>query len=372
MRVLHLGAGNLYGGIETLLVALARERAGCPEMTPEFGVCFEGRLSSELRSAGVTVHVLGKVRFSRPWSVWLARKRLRSLLAQNPPDAVVTHACWPHALFAPVVRAASIPLIFWAHDVAHMEHWLDRKASHTIPKRVIANSRWTAGGIAALFPGIPVEVVHPPVRPTAGDSGRRDSLRREMATPADSVVILMACRLEEWKGHRLLLEALQLLKDDTRWTCWIAGGAQRPSEEEYLRQLHELETRLGLTARMRWLGQRSDVPDLLAASDIYCQPNLGPEPFGIAVVEALYAGKPVLSARLGGVAEIVCDSCGILVDSSSAERFAAALARLIDRPDLRAEMGAEGPARALSLCGADKQLRKLRTELEWTQRAGAV
>ena len=73
-RVLHLSAGNLYGGVETLLITLARHWALCPEMTPEFGLCFRGRIWEELTECGVMVHDMGSVRFSRPWTVWRARR----------------------------------------------------------------------------------------------------------------------------------------------------------------------------------------------------------------------------------------------------------------------------------------------------------
>src|SRR5437762_7804108 len=108
MRVLHLCAGNLYGGIETLLVTLARRRALCPGVEPEFAPCFEGRLSAELRDAGVAVRPLGPARVSRPWTVWRVRRRLRALLPAGRYDLALSHGCWPHALAAPEVRRAGL------------------------------------------------------------------------------------------------------------------------------------------------------------------------------------------------------------------------------------------------------------------------
>src|SRR5689334_17429631 len=107
-RVLHCYAGNLYGGIETLLVTLARQQAqdlaSAAAMTPEFALCFGGRLEVELRSARVLVHRLESVQLRRPWTVVKARRQMARLLAERSPDIVVCHACWPHALFGPVVR----------------------------------------------------------------------------------------------------------------------------------------------------------------------------------------------------------------------------------------------------------------------------
>src|SRR5262245_61524191 len=127
-RVLHLAAGNLYGGVETFLVTLERHRALCPSLEPHFALCFEGRLGDELRGCGAAVHALGEVRFSRFWTIWGARRRLRRLLAEEGIDVVCCHGSWPHAAFAPTVRAAGRSLVYWAHDVPTGRHWLERWA----------------------------------------------------------------------------------------------------------------------------------------------------------------------------------------------------------------------------------------------------
>jgi len=363
MRVLHLGAGNMFGGIESMMLTLARERSGCPEMIPEFGFCFEGRISEELRKTGVKVHHFGAVRFSRPWSIWFARRRLRRLLTEQRPDAVITHACWPHSLFGSTIVDLKIPVVFWAHDAAHPTHWLDRKAARIHPNRVISNSHYTLQSLKRAFPQTPAEVIYPPVQAVGVDQARRAQLRNELTIEADTIVILMASRLEEWKGHTLLLESLGKLKTHPNWVCWIAGGAQRPQEVDYQSRLQEIAQRKGIQDRIRWLGERRDVADLLAAADLYCQPNLSPEPFGIAYVEALYAAKPVISTRQGGAAEIIDETCGLLVEPNNVEALAAALKMLIDDPDLRVRLGIRGPERASSLCDSSLQINKLFRQL---------
>src|SRR5688572_14365231 len=103
LRVLHLYAGNLYGGVERLLVTLARERHHCAEMETQFGFCLDGRVAAELREVGVPVHLLGNVRFSRPWTVLRARRKLHRFLQECQVNLVICHGCWAHALFAPAV-----------------------------------------------------------------------------------------------------------------------------------------------------------------------------------------------------------------------------------------------------------------------------
>jgi glycosyltransferase involved in cell wall biosynthesis len=89
---------------------------------------------------------------------------------------------------------------------------------------------------------------------------------------------------------------------------------------------------------------------LLAAADIYCQPNIGPDAFGIAFIEALYAGLPVMTSAIGGGGEVVTPSCGILLEPGDAQALAGALRQLIDDPQRRRLLAAAGPARAKELC----------------------
>jgi glycosyltransferase involved in cell wall biosynthesis len=99
------------------------------------------------------------------------------------------------------------------------------------------------------------------------------------------------------------------------------------------------------------------------ASDIHCQPNIGPEPFGITFIEALYAGLPVVSTQIGGAVEIITHSCGVLVPPDDPVALAEALAGLIKDPDVRSQLGAAGPERARQLCEPVKILGQLQDVL---------
>ena len=97
---------------------------------------------------------------------------------------------------------------------------------------------------------------------------------------------------------------------------------------------------------MKFLGQRDDVPDLLAAADIHCQPNTGPEPFGIAFLDAMLCKVPCVGTQVGAVPEILGDA-GICVAPADAEALAAAISALLDDPARRAAMGEAGRRRVL-------------------------
>jgi glycosyltransferase involved in cell wall biosynthesis len=360
MRVLHVCAGNLYGGIETLLVTMARLRALCPSIEPEMAVCFEGRLSAELLATGTPVHRLPEVRASRIQTVVRARRELTALLARGGFDCVICHAAWSQALLGPAVKRAGVPLVFWAHDAVTGKHWTERLARRLQPDLVICNSRYTAASVGHLYPGVPSVVLALPVSvQTPRLTGtERAAVRASLATPIDAMVIIQVSRMERWKGHTLLIEALAGLCE-WPWVWWIVGGAQRPEELAYVGTLRAAADRLGVADRVRLLGERRDVGQLLAAADIHCQANLSPEPFGITFIEALAAGLPVVTAAMGGALEIVDDSCGILVPPDDVVALAAALRRLMEDPVLRARLSSAGPARARRLSDPAAQMQRL-------------
>ncbi len=305
--------------------------------------------------------MLGKVRSSRPWTVWSARRQLDRLLRQERFDVVICHGCWPQAIFGSVVRIHHLPLVFRSPDTPKGNHWLERWAKLVPPDFAIANSRYTLAAIPNLYPGIDSDALYNPLpSPDIVDrAGLRRTIRSQLSTPNDAVVIVQASRLERWKGQTLLLSTLSQLRDVPNWVCWIAGGAQRPHEAQYLQELDAQSRELGIADRVQFLGQRSDVPHLLVAADIHCQPNTGPEPFGNAFVEALYAGLPVVTTAIGGAVEIVDESCGKLVAPDDTNALSQALGSLITNSGERAALASGGPARAYQLCDPARQLTHL-------------
>ena len=352
MRALHVAAGNLYGGVERILVEIARSRSHTWEH--QFALCFEGRLLSELQNAGAICHSLGAVRFSRPTSVWRGRRLLRRLCEGHAFDAVVCHSPWAFALAAPAVPGRRI---LWAHDALRGTHWTERRAVRILPDCVICNSQYTSDAIARWLPAVPREVVYAPLGIEPVSSHERVNVRRELGVGDGTVVILIASRLERWKGHVELLEAASQLQGD--WVVWIAGGAQRAHESELERELRDLANARGIAMRVRFLGERRDVARLLCGADIHCQPNTSPEPFGVVFVEALYAGVPVVTSDAGGAREIVTPECGVLVPSGDRRALRVALQGLLDDPRRRTTLGSAGPARAHALSNPAVQIAAL-------------
>lgn len=358
MKVLHLYSGNLFGGIERCLITIAKRQFHTPDVEHQFGLCFHGKLREELVSCGAVVHDFGAVRVSRPWTVWEARRRLKMLHAKKPYDVCITHAGWSHGVFARAAKSVGLPIVHCVHDDLTDAGWLYRWAKRVPPKRVIANSQFTAGTVRRIFPTVPCDVLACPVedRSDPNREATRTAIRAELHTPIHAVVILQASRLERWKGQAVHIEALGKLCEVPGWVAWIAGGPQKAGEAEYLQELKHRAMVLGIAGRVRFLGQRSDIPRLMAGSDVFCQPNTGPEPFGIALIEALYAGLPVVTSDIGGGAEIVNEFCGVRIAPNDVSLLAGMLKAFIETPEMILGFSLGGAFCAKELCDPKQQL----------------
>lgn len=164
----------------------------------------------------------------------------------------------------------------------------------------------------------------------------RRALRAELGLPDDRVVLTCVANLFPYKGHADLLEALALLGAGfaARATLLLVGrdaGARAALEAQ--------AARLGLSASMSFLGERGDVPDLLAASDIGVLAS-HEEGFSNAVLEGMAAGLPMVVSDVGGNAEAVTDGeCGHVVPARAPAALAQALADLIGDAGRRQTMG---------------------------------
>ena len=364
VTVLHLCAGNLYGGIERIVAECAAGRQLAPEMAPRFATCFDGRLASELDALGVPCARLGAVRVSRPHTILGARRRLAQLLSRERPQAAICHSPWTFGLAAPVLRRAAVPSVLWVHDRLSGRTWPERWAALTRPDAIISNSDYTAESIPALYRDVRPAVIYAPVAPPDRiEAAERVRVRASLGTERDSTcVVFLASRFERWKGHAELLAAIAGVTGD--WSVWIAGGPQKAGEAEYERELHAACAALGIADRVRFLGQRSDVPVLMQSADMLCQPNNAPEPFGLVFVEALAASMPVVTSDMGGAAEIVTLECGVLVPAGDAPALRAALQQLVANRALRRTLGDAGPSRASALCDPATQLARLARVVE--------
>jgi glycosyltransferase involved in cell wall biosynthesis len=159
-------------------------------------------------------------------------------------------------------------------------------------------------------------------------------VRQELGLPPDRPVVGLVARLDHRaKGHLELLEALSILKDRHTIHALMVGGGRRQEE------MQQLAVSLGLGEVVHFLGNRRDVPDLLAAMDIFVLPSHS-EGVSLAVLEAMAAGLPVIVSEVGGLPEIVQQGeTGLLIPPKDPEALAQSLARVLEDPGLAQSLG---------------------------------
>jgi glycosyltransferase involved in cell wall biosynthesis len=373
MRLLHLYSGNLYGGIERVLVTLAAARvAGIDQ---RFTLFFDGRLAQELRAMGAEPSILGRASLSQPWTIVHARRALARELAAVQPDVVLAHSPWALAVGGRSIEASGAQSALWLHNPPTPAIWPDNWALRRYADTVVANSAYTARAAAASV--AIAGWVYPPVPPPSqSQRPTRAETRSQLGASEGDVVILQASRIEAWKGLREHLAALANLSDLPGWVLWITGAPQRRSERSYFEHLRIDATAYGIADRVRFLGHRTDVADLMAAADIYCQPNLEPEPFGVALVEAMWAARPLVTTTAGGLAEEIAGSggpaAGLVLPAGDEPALVAALRELVLSADLRGRLGATGPMMAARLCDPSRQLQRLATLIRPAETAPSI
>jgi glycosyltransferase involved in cell wall biosynthesis len=180
----------------------------------------------------------------------------------------------------------------------------------------------------------------------AGDGAR---LRDELRVGRSKLVVSIA-RLEEEKGGGMLVRAFARVGGDAHLALVGAGSREHAWKR--------LASDLGIGFRVHFLGLRNDVEHVLAASDLVVVPSQWEEAFGLAVIEAMAAGKPVVVTRSGAMPAIVGD-CGIVVPKHDLDAMAAAIREMLANDALAAELGAKGRARVEARYGMERYLREM-------------
>jgi glycosyltransferase involved in cell wall biosynthesis len=303
-------------------------------------LCPAGSRSAEEAARRGIAYLTVRMRNDLDWPAVIALARA---FRQHRPDLVHLHTGRANWLGGLAAYALHLPAISTRRmDRRVKRNWRTRLIYHHLVQRAVAISPavttcLAAGGVPPARTRLIYEAVDPAhLQPTVDRSATRAALG---AQPADRVLLALAALIRR-KGLDVLLDALPLVAAHRlRPLLWIAGDGP---ERSALRTQAE---RLGLGGQVQFLGRRSDVPDLLAACDVFVLPSRR-EGLGVSALEAMAAARPVVCSAVGGLTDSVVDGrTGLLVPAEDPDRLAQALVRLLNDDDLRLRLGQAGPER---------------------------
>ena len=339
LRVLHLVEALGLGGIERVVQSLARH---ADRRRLEIRVVCASRggpLAREIEEEGTPVRVLG-LRSYYPGSLVTAAL----LVAREPPDVIHSHGHFAGVIARTAAFCARVPI------VVHHLHTIDttlrprhlrlERALARVTSRILCCSRAVEAHAAEVV-GLPraLLLTVPNGVDPAPAGGRPEALRLLGATTPPLVGCLGS--LAPHKGQEVLLRACALLALEARppTVVLIGDGPDRAS-------LERIAAEAGIADRVLFVGERTDARRLLPAMDLVVVPSLEREGLGLAALEAMDAGRPVVASRVGGLVEVVEEGrTGLLVSPGDPGALASAIRSILDRPERGKSLGEAGRLR---------------------------
>jgi len=296
-------------------------------------------LAAEIEAGGTPVRVLGVTGY-RPRDILRAAR----ILGDMKPDVMHSHGHFAGVLGRAAAWWSGVPIA--VHHLHTMDTTLrDRhrrleRLLARLSQRIVCCSRAVAEHARDVL-HIPEELLL--IVPNGIDppppAEREEALER-LGRPATPVLGCVGS-LTPHKGQAILLHAFDHLSSDRPppSLVFVGDGPERAALEALAKNRRRPE-------RVLFLGERTDARSLMPAFDVLVVPSLQREGFGLAAIEAMDAGVPVVASRVGGLPEVVEDGrSGLLVPPGEPAALAEAIGRLLDRPALGRAMGSEGRRR---------------------------
>ncbi|MBM4435965.1 MAG: glycosyltransferase [Actinobacteria bacterium] len=190
-----------------------------------------------------------------------------------------------------------------------------------------------------------VRVIPYGIEPRPFQAVGRAAARNVLGLPPDALVVLCPARVDPQKDHATLLRAFARTRARLPAALLLLAGGPQLAAPRYAEGLRLLAADLGLRDAVQWLGVRTDMPALMAASDVVTLSSRW-EGLGLAILEAMAAGRPVVATAVGGARELVVDGVtGYLVPAGDPEALSTALQALLEEPDRARKLGLAGAER---------------------------
>jgi glycosyltransferase involved in cell wall biosynthesis len=333
IRVAHLIHTMAHGGVETALINWFTTFS--PEHVEAHLICFANPDGSEqpfvdaATRAGLRVHT---VPWGRRKPFWRAAKAAAAFLKAHDIELLHCHNTYANVVGLCAARMASVKTLTTIY--VWSGYGVKRRLLQFLDQRLLSGfDQITAHCQAALTTTAERGVPSTDIRLlTCGFSDRvaqlsgddRASARRSLGVADGETVLIKVARFWPEKRHDVLLHAFKhLLTKTADVQLWIPGVG--PEFERVL----SLAESLGVASRCRFLGFRTDLPELLAMADIQVHTS-DEEGVPLAILSGMAAGKPVVSTRVGGIAEVIrSGESGVLIERRQPEQFADAVFELM-------------------------------------------
>lgn len=343
-RPLFISHTGVPGGSNRVVLDLLRY---APEgSAPTCVFLAPGSAVDEAQELGVPVDVLRSGRASQLWRAPSLVAALRRVIRKTLPDIVFAHATKAHAYASLAARLEGVPYLWWQHDPPQLRPVSKWIAAKLPAEAVICSSDFSAARQRQLGTRASVVRIH------CGTEVSGALKRRAHNAGGDPLVATVGA-LRPYKRQDLLLRAAPLVlaqRPDVRFR--VLGGVEPGADPAYPAVLRSLVESLNGGAELA--GHQNDVPEQLLNFDVvvHCADQ---EPFGLAVVEAMLRGVPVVCPPTGGPSEIVRHGVdGIHVDVTDSAALADAILRLLNDADLRESMGRAASERVLGYFSAGR------------------
>lgn len=344
MKILQVITSLRTGGAERMVVELSKRMAMAGD-TVEV-LLFDGThtpMCDELQAEGVRMHALGmgENAMHNPLHTF----RLRRFLRQNSYDIIHTHNT--PCQFQAAICGTGQSMITTEHNTSNrrritslfkpFDRWMYSHYRHIICVSEETRdelSRW----LGREGFDTPMSVV-----PNGIDIERINN-----ALPAPDLVkdgyfnVLMVSAFRPEKDQMTLIRAMKSLPNN--YSLFLAGGAELPEHKALMEACRQTAADLGLGERVHFLGLRSDIPELLAASDVVVLSSRH-EGMSLSILEAMASGKPLIASDVKGMREIV-GGAGILFPEGDAETLAGAIWEVCENPEKAREIGERCRVRA--------------------------
>lgn len=282
--------------------------------------------------------------------------KLWRVLKHGNYDAIITFTHDSNLLGMPLAKLAGIRARVGTHlgEIRGMSGWRERLHTFLVNRGVIqtlvaSSARTRKNAIDVGVNPNKIATIYNAIMPFEVSHIDRDSVRQKLNINRDEIFLVAVGRLVFEKGHEYLVEAMTVVaKENPRAVAGICGAG--PLHDELQAQIE----RLNLQHKVRLLGQWDEIPELLAASDVFVLPSRW-EGLPMALLEGMMAGLPVIATRVEGVDEVVrSGEHGLLVALESPVELAQAIIQLLRSPEDRQRMGRAARERVLSTYTTDR------------------